>query len=64
MSAGACGAFIHGLEDEYLEVRAAAVGSMCQLGMRCSSFGEQCIDFLVDMFNDEIQSVRLVLCCC
>lgn len=61
MSAGACGAFVHGLEDEFLEVRSAAVTSMCQLGTRCRSFATQCVDFLVDMFNDEIQSVRLVL---
>ena len=60
MSAGACGAFVHGLEDEYLEVRSAAVHSMCRLGMQSHAFAAQCVDFLVDMFNDEIQSVRLV----
>jgi integrator complex subunit 4 len=59
MSAGACGAFVHGLEDEYLEVRSAAVHSMCRLGMQSHAFAAQCVDFLVDMFNDEIQSVRL-----
>ena len=58
MSAGACGAFVHGLEDEYLEVRSATVNSMCQLGTHCIAFAVQCVDFLVDMFNDEIQSVR------
>ena len=60
MSAGACGAFVHGLEDEYLEVRSAAVVSMCQLGTRSLSFAALCVNFLVDMFNDEIQSVRSV----
>ena len=60
MSAGACGAFVHGLEDEYLEVRSAAVTSMCQLGTRSLSFASHCVDFLVDMFNDEIQTVRSV----
>ena len=44
----------------HLEVRSAAVSSMCQLGTRCRSFAAQCVDFLVDMFNDEIQSVRSV----
>lgn len=58
MRAGACGAFVHGLEDEYLEVRSATVDSMCQLGTRHVPFAAQCVDFLVDMFNDEIQSVR------
>ena len=43
-----------------LEVRSAAVNSMCQLGIHCPAFATQCVDFLVDMFNDEIQSVRLV----
>ena len=62
MSAGACGAFVHGLEDEFLEVRSAAVTSICQLGTRSTSFAAQCVDFLVDMFNDEIQTVRFVQC--
>ncbi len=82
MSAGACGAFVHGLEDEFMgacswrsraldipdlsctscvtEVRSAAVESMCQLGASCPQFAAQSLDFLVDMFNDEIQSVRYV----
>ena len=31
MSSGACGAFIHGLEDECLEVRSEAVDALCSL---------------------------------
>lgn len=41
------------------EVRSAAVGSMCQLGMHSRRFAVQSLDFLVDMFNDEIEGVRL-----
>uniref|UniRef100_A0A1Y1KGH3 Integrator complex subunit 4 n=1 Tax=Photinus pyralis TaxID=7054 RepID=A0A1Y1KGH3_PHOPY len=60
MSSGACGAFVHGLEDEYLEVRTAAVESLCQLAMKNPDFANLSLDFLVDMFNDEIEEVRLM----
>ncbi|XP_048588029.1 integrator complex subunit 4 isoform X2 [Nematostella vectensis] len=59
MSSGACGAFVHGLEDEYLEVRMPAVDALCELANQNPSFAMLCLDFLVDMFNDEIESVRL-----
>lgn len=59
MSSGACGAFIHGLEDECLEVRSEAVDALCDLAVDCPELAAKCIDFLVDMFNDEIEMVRL-----
>ncbi|CAG9865327.1 unnamed protein product [Phyllotreta striolata] len=59
MSSGACGAFVHGLEDEFLEVRSAAVESLCQLSISNQHFANLALDFLVDMFNDEIEDVRL-----
>lgn len=59
MASGACGAFVHGLEDEMFEVRIAAVEALCQLARSSPSFAEKCLDFLVDMFNDEIEEVRL-----
>jgi integrator complex subunit 4 len=59
MASGACGAFIHGLEDEYLEVRVEAVDSLCRLAVNCPKLAAKSIDFLVDMFNDEIEQVRL-----
>ncbi len=59
MSSGACGAFIHGLEDECLEVRSEAVDALCNLAIDCPELAAKCIDFLVDMFNDEIEMVRL-----
>ena len=40
-------------------MRSAALESVCRLGMQCQMFATQSLDFLVDMFNDEIQSVRL-----
>ncbi|XP_045472488.1 integrator complex subunit 4 [Harmonia axyridis] len=59
INSGACGAFVHGLEDEYLEVRSAAVESLCQLSLNNSHFANLSLDFMVDMFNDEIEDVRL-----
>ncbi|XP_072034056.1 integrator complex subunit 4-like [Amphiura filiformis] len=59
INTGACGAFVHGLEDEFLEVRLAAVDSLCELASHSPSFANTSLDFLVDMFNDEIESVRL-----
>lgn len=59
ITTGACGAFVHGLEDEYLEVRNAALDSLCQLASHSPTFANVSIDFLVDMFNDEIEDVRL-----
>ncbi|XP_076056022.1 integrator complex subunit 4 [Oratosquilla oratoria] len=56
---GACGAFVHGLEDEFLEVRNASLDSISALALNNSVFANQCLDFLVDMFNDEIEEVRL-----
>ncbi|XP_065337471.1 integrator complex subunit 4 [Cloeon dipterum] len=56
---GACGAFVHGLEDEFMEVRSASVDAICSLSMNNYSFSMMALDFLVDMFNDEIEEVRL-----
>ncbi|ODM99768.1 Integrator complex subunit 4 [Orchesella cincta] len=59
ISSGAAGAFVHGLEDEFLEVRSAAVDSLCTLAIKSPDFANLALDFLVDMFNDEIEDVRL-----
>jgi integrator complex subunit 4 len=59
IDSGSCGALVQGLEDEFLEVRTASVNSMCQLAMKNPPFAELSLDFLVDMFNDEIEGVRL-----
>lgn len=53
------GAFVHGLEDECLEVRNASLDALAILAEGSSMFATQCLDFLVDMFNDEIEDVRL-----
>ena len=43
----------------YIEVRNAAVDSLCELATHSPTFAKLSQDFLVDMFNDEIESVRL-----
>ncbi|KAJ8680914.1 hypothetical protein QAD02_016701 [Eretmocerus hayati] len=58
-SINTCGAFIHGLEDEFLEVRTAAVESLCALSLERPSVARISLEFMVDMFNDEIQDVRI-----
>ncbi|XP_037937661.1 integrator complex subunit 4 [Teleopsis dalmanni] len=59
LSTGACGALVIGLEDEFLEVRAATVDAMCKLALSNPDFAVTSLDFLVDMFNDEIEDVRI-----
>ena len=59
MSFGACGAFIHGLEDEFMCVRLAAIESLTRLSIQNAKLASTALDFLVDMFNDEIELVRL-----
>ncbi|XP_034232413.1 integrator complex subunit 4 isoform X1 [Thrips palmi] len=59
VTSGSCGAFVHGLEDEFLEVRSAAVDALCLLSLDNPRFAVMSLDFLVDMFNDEIEDVRI-----
>lgn len=60
MNSGSCGAFVHCVEDEYMEVRSSAIVSIGQLSGLSTQFGTQSLDFLIDTVNDEIQSVRLL----
>ncbi|PRD20942.1 UNVERIFIED_CONTAM: ints4 [Trichonephila clavipes] len=59
ISSGACGAFVHGFEDELQEVRTATLDSFCKLATHFPSFAAISLDFLVDMFNDETEEVCL-----
>lgn len=59
MSTGSCGVFVKALEDEFEQVRTAGVDSLCELANQNPGFAQMSIEFLVDMFNDEIESVRL-----
>lgn len=53
------GTFVFGLEDERKDVRMAALDSLCQLSKLQPKFAERSLDHIVDMFNDEIQDIRL-----
>lgn len=53
------GAFVYGLEDERKDVRMAALESLCQLSRIQPKFAEKSMDHIVDMFNDEIEDIRL-----
>lgn len=59
MNTGSCGVFVRALEDEFMEVRTAGVDSLCELANQNAAFAYMSTDFLVDMFNDEIENVRL-----
>lgn len=53
------GAFVFGLEDEKKDVRMASLESLCHLSKMQPRFAERCLDHIVDMFNDEIEDIRL-----
>ncbi|KAH6572898.1 hypothetical protein BASA50_000224 [Batrachochytrium salamandrivorans] len=59
MDSNMCGAFIHGLEDEFSIVRSSAIDAICELACVSRKFADMCIPFLVDMFNDENRHIRL-----
>ncbi|KAJ2308379.1 hypothetical protein IWW55_000470 [Coemansia sp. RSA 2706] len=59
LDAGAAGAFVHALEDEQFEVRLAAIGSIVELSRESRDFTTRAVDFLVDMFNDSSDAVRV-----
>ncbi|KAF1771770.1 hypothetical protein GCK72_003598 [Caenorhabditis remanei] len=56
---GACGAFVSALEDEFMDVRKAAVYSLGRLACNRPGFAVSALEYLADMFNDEIAGVRL-----
>lgn len=47
------------LHSFFVEVRNASVNSLCSLSLNNPHFAQMSLDFLVDMFNDEIEDVRL-----
>ncbi|KAI9105459.1 armadillo-type protein [Phlyctochytrium arcticum] len=53
------GGFVLGVEDEFAAVRNAAVDAVSDLVMISPPFARKSLDFLVDILNDESESVRL-----
>lgn len=43
----------------FSEVRSVSIDSICMLSVNEPNFAIVALDFLVDMFNDDIQEVRL-----
>jgi len=58
IDSAAAGAFIHGLEDEFLEVRSAAIDAICELCQSSNKLALISTGPIVDMLNDEIHSIR------
>jgi hypothetical protein len=55
----AVGAFVHALEEEFAEVRLAALESMCNLSPLYAPFAAEALEHIVDMLHDESGEVRL-----
>lgn len=53
------GAFVHGMEDEFYEVRRSACSSLSALSSLSSDFAYKALNLLVDMLNDDSIAVRL-----
>ncbi|WCJ27975.1 ARM repeat superfamily protein [Euphorbia peplus] len=55
----AAGAFVHGLEDEYYEMRQSACHSLRNLVILSSEFADRALNILMDILNDDSLVVRL-----
>ncbi|KFK38270.1 hypothetical protein AALP_AA3G092600 [Arabis alpina] len=55
----AAGVFIHGFEDEFYEVREAAVDSFHSLSVNSIKFPDEAVYLLMDMLYDDYMVVRL-----
>lgn len=58
-ASSAAGAFIHGLEDEFHEVRSSACYSMRIPAILSSDFASGALNLLMDILNDDSVAVRL-----
>ncbi|OVA17210.1 hypothetical protein BVC80_1837g4 [Macleaya cordata] len=58
-ASNAAGAFVHGLEDEFYEVRRSACNSMGMLISFSVQFANDALNLLMDMLNDDSMVVRL-----
>jgi integrator complex subunit 4 len=47
MSFGACGAFVHGLEDEFMAVRSQSIKSLTRLAVNNPKLAALALDYLV-----------------
>jgi len=47
LKSSASGAFIHGLEDAFQDVRNATIDSICELSMHNQKFSKRAVEFLI-----------------
>ncbi|KAL2626839.1 hypothetical protein GLYMA_07G156700v4 [Glycine max] len=59
LATNVAGALVHGLEDEFFEVRKSVCESLCTLTSLSSEFARKALDSLMDVLNDESEVVRL-----
>ncbi|XP_027352291.1 protein SIEL isoform X3 [Abrus precatorius] len=59
LATNVAGALVHGLEDEFFEVRKSACQSICTLTSLSVEFAREALDLLVDALNDDSVVVRL-----
>ncbi|GAB2299207.1 hypothetical protein Dimus_033279 [Dionaea muscipula] len=58
-ASSAAGAFVHGLEDEFSEVRQASCHSLCQHVTLSVQFASEAVTLMMDVLNDDSVLVRL-----
>lgn len=58
-ASSAAGAFVHGLEDEFCEVRKSACHSLHTLSILSAKFANEALNLLVEVLNDDSMVVRL-----
>ncbi|GLJ23248.1 hypothetical protein SUGI_0439750 [Cryptomeria japonica] len=59
LTLSAAGAFLHGVEDEFFEVRVATIHSLVRLSGFSKQFADGALDLLMDMLNDDSLEVRM-----
>ncbi|KAL5058233.1 hypothetical protein RYX36_029837 [Vicia faba] len=59
LATSVAGALMHGLEDEFFEVRKSACQSLHRLTILSVEFAREALDLLMDMLNDDSVVVRL-----
>lgn len=59
LASNVAGALVHGLEDEFFEVRKSACQSLHRLTILSVEFARETLDLLMDMLNDDSMVVRL-----
>ncbi|XP_028760917.1 protein SIEL-like [Neltuma alba] len=59
LAASVAGALVHGLEDEFFEVRKSACQSLQRLAVLSAEFAHEALNILMDVLNDDSVTVRL-----